>query len=307
MTDLLLTLQQAGVERLRVGTKEIVGACPRHEQRTGHPDNKPSWSINRTTLIHFCFSCGYRGTLHSLLIDLTGVAPLEIEDELKEQSFLRSMEEVRDRADEVLEGSLPYLTDWVLKHQLAPVPRNMLAFRRLRQAAAEAFEVRWDRQRRSWVLPLRSPSGVLLGAQYRRVGSVLTLPAGLSKSTTLFGLNQCAPYDHAVLVESPLDAVRLFGLGIPALASLGAWVSREQVRLLARHFSAVYLALDNDKAGHDGAEVATTMLRKTGTAAVPWRYQGLVDEEGRPAKDPGDVASDDALLGAWSATQRWGL
>jgi DNA primase len=111
-------------------------------------------------------------------------------------------------------------------------------------------------------------------------------------------------------VESPLDAVRLFGLGIPAIASLGAWVSAEQVALMARCFAAVYVALDNpaiDKAGRDGAEQVTTMLRRRRCAAIPWRYEGLVDEDGNPAKDPGDVASDDALLEAWASTQRWGL
>ena len=45
-------------------------------------------------------------------------------------------------------------------------------------------------------------------------------------------------------------------------------------------FSVVYLALDNDKAGHDGAEIARRGLRKRHTAVVDWRYEGLVDDDG---------------------------
>jgi DNA primase len=136
---------------------------------------------------------------------------------------------------------------------------------------------------------------------------VLTQPKGLPKSTTLFGYQQVYEQDYAVLVESPLDAVRLFGLGIPAIASLGAWVSHEQVALMARCFAAVYIALDNDKAGREGAEKATDMLRRRRCAAIPWRYDGLMDEDGKPAKDVGDVVSDDHLMEAWASTQRWGL
>ena len=303
MIDAVALLAQAGVDITHVGPKEIKGRCP----NPLHDDRKPSWSISRTTYLHHCFSCGYSGTLTALLVDLTGAAPVDLEDTLKTQSFLRTMEEVRRHPDEVLEPVLPLLTDWHIKHVLADVPEKLLLFRRLRRFAADVFEVRWQPETREWVLPLRDPTGSLLGAQYRQVGTVLTLPGGLPKSSTLFGYRQMRQHDQCVLVESPLDAVRLFGLGIPALASLGAWVSREQVTLMARCFAVVYLALDDDKAGHEGAEVATKMLRREGCAVVPWRYEGLTDEDGAPVKDVGDVEDDEALVNAWERTRRWGL
>jgi hypothetical protein len=49
------------------------------------------------------------------------------------------------------------------------------------------------------------------------------------------------------------------------------------------------------------------MLKRAGCPAVKWDYTGLVDERGKPAKDVGDVPSDDALLCAWERTTRWGL
>lgn len=301
--DLVRYLSDAGVQRLHEGRKEIAGACPMHFKRTGRYDTHPSWSINRTSYLHFCQSCGYKGTLNSLLVDLLGSAPEDLETVLNEQAFLRKMAEVRAAPEEVLEPVFN-LTEWGLLHLLKDVPRRLLEGRRLRREAIDRYEVRWNSDTRQWVLPLRSTDGRLIGAQYRQTGSVLTLPPAVEKALTLFGYVQMAQYDCCAVVESPLDAVRLYGLGVPAVATLGAWISSEQVRLLARTFTTVYMALDDDAAGHKGAEIATRGLRRQGAAVVSWSYHGLVDEDGRKAKDVGDVADDDLLLASWQHTRR---
>ena len=90
----------------------------------------------------------------------------------------------------------------------------------------------------------------------------------MEKSTTLFGFSVMSQHDFCALVESPLDAVRLFGEGVPAVSSLGAWVSEEQIRLLSRAFSTVYLALDDDKTGHQGMDYIAPVLRRYGSAVV---------------------------------------
>lgn len=306
MIDLLAVLADAGVQRLHEGSKEVAGACPQHEVRTGHADNHPSWSINKFSYLHFCQSCRYGGTLTQLLTDLLGSAPEDLEVDLKRQSFLRQMGDKRAAPTEVLAPIVPILTEWMLKYTLKEPPRKLLEFRQLRATAIAMYQVRWNTDTHQWVLPLRSPTGTLLGAQYRQKGSVLTLPAGIEKSTTLFGYSVMCEHDFCALVESPLDAVRLFGLGIPAVSSLGAYVSPEQCRLLARAFSVVYMALDNDKAGHEGAEFASSTLRRFGAAPVPWCYDGLVDDEGKRAKDVGDVALDADIINAWQRTRRCG-
>jgi hypothetical protein len=275
-----------------------------HLKRTGRQDRHPSWSINRTTFLHSCFSCGYGGTLTNLLIDMTGSAPEDLEETLNRESFLRRMVETRREPDEVV---TPELTDWVLMHRMVPVPDRMLGLKWLRRQAIDAYQVRWYQEYRQWVLPLRGIDGTLLGAQYRQKGAVFTLPEGVPKSLTFFGHEVVKNHDYAVLVESPLDAVRLFGLGIPAFSTLGAWVSHEQVRIMARLFSHVIVALDNDKAGQDSEAVVIPMLHKAGCPAVKWDYTGLKDEEGKPAKDVGDVPDDAALLSAWDRTRRFGL
>jgi DNA primase len=303
MIDIRDMLDAAGVQGMRETGKEIVGRCPRHLERTGHEDKRPSWSVNKSTYLHFCFSCGYKGTLTQLLVDLTGAAPVDLTDELRKQSFLSRIA-VREAPEETV---LPVISEWALTNLLADVPRRLLELRRLAREAIDRYQVRWNPDTRQWVLPIRSPRGELMGAQYKQAGSVLTLPAGMAKSSTVFGYDVVKDHDYAVLVESPLDAVRLFGLGIPAFATLGAWVSREQVQLMARCFSYVILALDDDKAGIEATTIVKPMLKKQGCASIQWRYDGLVDADGNPAKDVGDVADDDALLAAFARTTRFGL
>ena len=305
--ELLNLLGDAGVQQLREGDREIAGACPRHVQRTGHADRHPSWSISKHTYKHHCFSCGYGGSLDQLLSDLTGAAPGEdLVQVLKEQSLVKRWTEARAEPRPLVESLVPRLTDWSLLNTLRDVPQRFLERRRLKREAIDAYQVRYSADTKQVVMPIRSATGELLGAQYRQVGSVLTLPPEIPKSKTLFGYSLVSRYDFAAIVESPLDAVRLFGAGVPAVAALGAWVSADQIRLLSLAFSVVYLALDNDKAGRDGAEIVRRGLRRRHTAAVDWDYTGLVDAKGRKAKDVGDVADDDSLREAWGRTQRFG-
>lgn len=304
MIDVRGLLEQAGVQLTRETTDELWGLCPMHEERTGRPDVHPSWSINKATAKHHCFSCGYAGSLTGLLVDLTGFAPADLEMDLNRESFFKTLADARRQPDEVLEDSRPLLTEFGLINHLGDVPDRMLASRYLQRWAIDAYRVRWNGDTKQWVLPMWHPSGELLGAQYRQKGAVFTLPEGMEKRHTVFGYHVARPFDHCAVVESPLDAARLFQIGVPAVALLGAWVSAEQVSLLARNFSAVYMALDNDKAGREGTEILSNGLRKHGCAAVPWCYDGLVDSEGQVAKDPGDVADDSALLASWNRT-RW--
>ena len=202
---------------------EIYARCPMHVARTGHEDHNPSWSINQITYRHHCFSCGYGGTtLQGLLVDVTGSAPDDLDKELAKQSFLRSrwQRSVRN-LPRSLEPIIPILTEWSLHHVMLDVPDSLVAFRHLQRMAIDAYEVRWTGKTRQWVLPLRSTGEPYSVPSTDRRATSLRSPMVCPRSTTLFGFLQCCEGSHCTLVESPLDAVRLFGLGIPALSSLG--------------------------------------------------------------------------------------
>ncbi len=66
---------------------EYLGLCPSHQ------DEKPSWSINRNTSKHHCFSCGFGGTatslvIHALDMGRLGWQPRDAWAWLKEQGLL---------------------------------------------------------------------------------------------------------------------------------------------------------------------------------------------------------------------------
>lgn len=246
--------------------------------------------MNRHTFVHHCFSCGYAGTLTGLLIDLQGYAPDDIETMVKASTLASNIKKIEQKQEEPERRAA---TEWEMANVLTDVPERLLSLRHLSLEAANTYGVRWDSTLRSWVLPIRDPQGTLLGAQYRQKGNVLNLPQGLEKSVTLFGFCEMRHHNRVALVESPLDAVRLYGLGIPAVSSFGAWVSPTQVELLARNFTSVVMMLDNDKAGKEATAHTAEALRRRGTVAIPFSYRGM------DAKDPGDVEDDSMLLANW--------
>jgi DNA primase len=297
--DVEAVLETLGVQVLReTQDGELVAKCPMHRERTGRDDSHPSWSINKETLVHFCFSCHYSGGLTSLYGDLAGDVPENLEKELHEASVLRAVERMDAPQREVVD-ELPSQEkiDW-LYGEYADVPPRLLDLRSLQPASAALYGLRWDRETKRWVIPIRDEEGALQGFQYRQKGFEDNYPKGLRKSKFLFGMDVMAKYKTVAIVESPLDAVRLHGVGAKAVASFGSWVSNDQAALLSQNFTTVVLALDNDAAGNKGSEVLSRMLK--GVAVIPFRYP-------RGVKDPGDVETDEELRQCWVSSLTLGL
>lgn len=287
--DVEAILEELGVENARVGEKEIVASCPMHVAILGRPDRHASWSINKFTGAHNCFSCGWKGGISTLYRDLTGEVPDDVEMELRRAATVAAVNTVP--------GTLPRSEPvWDFPEWLGPVPENLLEMRHISTDAAAFYDLKWDPKDRTWVLPICDEAGTVVGAQYRQVGSVITQPTGLAKGRHLFGLSKMRGYSRITLVESPLDAVRFFSVDVPAVSSLGAWVSEEQCRLLARYFSFVVLALDNDQTGRDATGRTADRLARMGCPTICFDYTGL------PGKDPGDVADDQLLYESWVRT-----
>jgi hypothetical protein len=82
-------------------------------------------------------------------------------------------------------------------------------------------------------------------------------PPGMRKSLTLFGIDRFPEGEIAILVESPLDAVRLHHEGYEgAVSSYGVRVSEAQMRLIVERTDDVLVALDDDEEGRvRGAEL----------------------------------------------------
>jgi DNA primase len=298
--DLLPYLVEQGLQQAREikDGVEIMGLCPAHLSRLGREDSRPSFGFNSAIGRGYCFSCQWRPDLTELVKQLTGHAPdHNLVISIQESAILRKLSEQKRKVTQDFS-----LNEWTLGYRFQAVPDRLLLQRLLKRRAVIDMGVRWDPEVGCWVMPIRTPTGELLGWQQRQKGSVRTYPAGMAKSSTLFAHHQVAPdFDVVTLVESPLDAVRLWQCNIPAVSAMGAGVSNVQVDLLARHYSIVVLALDDDPAGHQATQRLEFMLRKRKTATTRWRYAS-----GHGAKDVGDYRHDDDIIADFRTSYRLG-
>lgn len=281
-TDIASVLQELGVDIRRTSGREISGCCPVHEKRTGREDRSPSWSMNAESGLWICHSCGARGTLAGLVSELTGnpdsvsaVNQLLIETGINRLTTPKTIE------------SEPTV-DWVTYTRFEQAPIKELVIRNLDPDVALAHGIKWHVLKQAWVIPIVSPLGELMGWQEKGYNWFNNFPAGVKKSKTLFGIERFQSRT-AVIVESPLDVVRFassFG-GMQALATFGAFVSKEQMNLITDVAEKVIIAMDNDKAGIESA--------KTLLSGFPRLRGGLyfLHYKHTKAKDIGDMTDDE--------------
>lgn len=286
--DLANLLISLGVDVRRSDGKEINGRCPVHVRVTGKEDRSPSWSMNAATGLWICFSCGARGTLSTLVSELTGDpdTTIAVHKAIIETSLNRSV--LVKREPDV---------DWIAFGKFTKVPPRMLGARNLDPEIAWRYGIRWDTDNRCWVIPIVSPHGELRGWQSKKVGWVRNFPNGVKKSETLFGIEKFTS-STAVLVESPLDVVRFASVcdSPQALASFGTSVSSIQISLLCGIADRLIVAMDNDEAGTVAAKKLFKNLPNF-KRGIRWFNYGKTG-----CKDIGDMSDAQILDGVKTST-----
>ena len=277
--------------------REAVALCPAHKARTGKQDHNPSWSINIDSGVHYCFSCGWKGGLGSVVgavlgigydeaqdwISLNKVAvdPAELKEKVKTAHITRRIRIASPEVDEALYRSFDDPTE------------DMLASRHITLESAQRYGLKM-RDEDTWVLPIHDAEGKLAGWQEKCGPRVRNRPLGVQKSRSVFGMEQVNS-ERVIVVESPLDAVLGHSAGLESTVALfGAQPSREQAELLSA-FQPV-LALDNDDAGRKGQKILAEMLFGLGVNphVITWPAG---------AKDFGDIPHQLADLAMKSVLQ----
>ena len=267
---------------------EVNGLCPMHKKRTGKEDQHPSWWINSETGVHICFSCGYKGNIYTLVADVKGISYFDAQDYIGENSEVpldSLMRRIKDLPQYVQpEEPVIAMSEARLAVYTSP-PDIELKKRFLKRGAVDVHGVLWDVNNEAWILPIRdADTGALLGWQEKgaRGRFFKNQPAGVKKSKTVFGVQIMSSTHDLIVVESPLDAVRLTGLGHNAISTFGAIISEEQAKIM-RRASKVIAAFDNDKAGYTANEQVRVMARKYGMDLYYFNYRGI------DVKDVGDM------------------
>ena len=285
ITDLSSVLTELGVDVRRVGEREISGCCPVHLKTTGHIDRSPSWSMNATTGAWICYSCGAKGSLYSLVSELTG----DYKSIWEVHSFL--IESGLNRLNEVEREEPQPDIDWITFNKFSDVPERLLERRNIDPSVARRFGIKWNPDNKSWVIPIVSAEGELSGWQEKKKDWVRNYPIGVKKSESLFGVERVKS-KVAVLVESPLDVVRLAGVTdeVSGLATFGAYVSKQQIHLANDLADTLIVAMDNDSAGIESAmRLWKTLPRFKG--GVKWLRYSHTD-----VKDLGDMTDSQILI-----------
>ena len=321
--DIPALLAKLYVDVVRERGDEILCHCPLHMQNTGKEDSNPSFWINKGTGANLCFSCGWKGSIFSLVgnireffdedgtVDYDQVKTwLAHTNEISVEELSKRLKESRDYVS--LPPPIP-MSEARLALFIEP-PQWALDAREVTAEACRKHQVLWKDTESKWILPLRDPyTFELMGWQEKSQKPLLercdetpimgftkkfmNRPAGLKKSLTFFGVQHMIK-ERVILVESPLDVVKLDSLNIPgAVAVLGAMVSDAQVKLLRRS-EIIISAFDNPAFDHSGKEASASMLqiaRKQGFELKFFNYRNP------NIKDVGEMSEEDINFGLENA------
>lgn len=257
LEEMETVLRRLNIEPVNARGSEILALCPGHKEITGKEDRSPSWWINSNTGAHICFSCGFKGNLWSLIATAQGLRDangiLDYAD-AKDWLYL-SFDNIQvgapeEEQEESIFKEVTNITESRLALFTLP-PAHALAARGFTPQAAEKHQLLWDTVHSNWITVIRDPhSNKLLGWQEKGFSRryFRNYPQGVEKSTTLFGFNK---YNggRMIIVESPLDVVRLESIGITgAISTYGSIISNTQLDLI-KEADEIVFALDNDESG----------------------------------------------------------
>lgn len=246
------------------GSSWATARCPLHY------DERPSFTVDLESGGWLCRSgCGSSGDLAYLVEAVTGepaaTARLRLRRglALDPEALQRALR--REPAAEAVEAVDPDLA-----YERGRVPQYF--FRRgFTRETARDWDVGWDADLRALVVPVRDDRFRTVGLVRRRLDGEPKYQnsRGLSKADVLFGLDHVPFHARSVaVVEGPLDAMWLHQLGYPAVATLGASLSRSQAATLARRFWRVVLAYDADPAGRAASRRAREFLSRVDVAEL---------------------------------------
>lgn len=299
--DVLGSLDELGVKVVRLGYGEAWALCPGHFSNLGKENNKPNkWSVNIETGQHSCFSCGFSGSFVTLVQEVLGYERSDAEEWVRSRG---GIERVRRYLQASADGEQPVPRREWNESRLAlfgPPPIHARDRRRISEGSVNHYGVLWDGKNEQWILPIRDPETYeLWGYQEKsEEGHFSNRPARVPKSDTLFGID-CFEGRTAILLESPLDCLRLYSAGIyGGVSSFGAKVSDTQMELLFDVAGVIIIALDNDEPGRAAARYLKEKYLRSGKTIKFINYENI---EGKDIGEP-DVTDNQIRNAVLTAT-----
>lgn len=258
--------------------------CPFHNNY-----RSPAGEIDKRSGFFFCFSCQHVCDLTAFVMHTSGRTYFEAVRFIKSKETDSDLSYQINQALVVKPDYIPYdeLQIKRLNQQALESPRAMRYYsgRLINEASIRKFDLGYSEKQDMVTIPVASPDGVSVGFVGRSVeGKEFKNTPGLPKSKVLFNLHRVKASSKVYVVESSFDAIRLDQCGFPAVATLGANVSKIQTDLLQKYFNEIYVIADNDEAG---GNMKDKIIERLGSRVIVIKLD-------KQYKDIGDM-SDEAI------------
>lgn len=283
-----------GAQNITPSGDELIHSCPLPFGNHRNGDTNPSASLNSSTMLFNCFTCG-GGDVVWLVSNVLGITRSESFALLRGESEGTrevSTEEFVDRLknvfskEQVKQEEIPVYSTTIIDRWVGP--SDYLTNRGISEAVQAEMRTGVDRGRVEIsknngqeaavnvdrvVLP-HFMNGKLIGWVSRKINGIPGVPKyrnsrGFPRGVWLYNLDNAKQYDNVYVVESPMSVLVLKSRGINnVVATFGAKVEDKQVSLL-RQFSTVTIFMDGDTAGRQAtAKLVTRLAPYTKTFVV---------------------------------------
>ena len=242
-------LNGSGIDVANEVDSDYIIFCPYHNNyRT------PAAEVSKSRGTFFCFSCQISKSLIELIMHSSGRSYFEAARFIKSKEQEENIESAISKAlyEKPTYVQFDELMIKKLNNQAMESPRAIRYFngRLITDKSIAKFKLGYSERQDMVTIPVESPDGMTIGFVGRSIeGKEFKNSTGLPKSKTLFNLHRVKSSDKVYIVESSFDAIRLDQVGFPAVATLGANVSKIQTDLLQKYFNNVIVIADNDEAG----------------------------------------------------------
>ena len=257
--------------------------CPFH-----YNVNTPAAEVDKEKGVFICFACGESGSLMDMVMRITSRNFFEA------SRLIKSAEKEFNIADIVM-GRLESNPDELQEFDSNLINRlhsdllsssdavRYFKSRSINLESIEFFKLGYSMKQHMVTVPVCDHRGMYVGFVGRSIeGKTFKNSTNLPKKHVLFNLHNVR-FNNIAVVESSFDAIRLHQVGIAAVATLGASISKNQIDLLNKYASSVILCPDKDEAGEKMvSKIKDNMLKKDITIVNVGN-----------AKDIGDLSDND--------------
>ena len=269
------SLLASGIDIVSEVDIDFIIFCPFHNN-----NRTPAGEVHKTSGMFYCFACQETKDLVEVVMQASGRSYFEaarlIDSKSDSKNILENVTQMLEKKIEFEE----YDSEMIDKLNSNALSMERAAeyykSRKITKESVIKYKLGYSDKQDMVTIPVYSPNGICLGFVGRSVeGKVFKNTPGLQKSKTLFNLQRAKRHDKVFVVESSFDAIRLEQVGVHAVATLGATISKEQRKLLKQYFNQVIVLGDNDEAGRN---MSKKMIEFFGSGCIaPELPEGIKD------------------------------